>query len=93
MMRHIAKREPKGAWKVKGKTRDELFMIFEENASVASMKSLPIISDALFERTGVRVSSSRIRDFRAIWKKGSSMRPTPMVVHSKRALAGRSSSP
>jgi hypothetical protein len=85
----MAKRGPKGAWKVKGKTRDELFMIFEENASVASTK----IPDALFERTGVRVSSSRIRDFRAIWKKGSSMRLTPMVVHSKRALAGRSSSP
>jgi hypothetical protein len=40
-------------------------MIFDENASVASMK----ISNALFESTGVRVSSSRIRDFRAIWKK------------------------
>ncbi len=84
----MAKRGPKGAWKVKGKTRDELSKIFEENASLASAK----ISDILFERTSVRVSSSRIRDFRAIWKRGLSTRPMPMVVYSKRALARRSSS-
>jgi hypothetical protein len=24
MLRHMAKRGPKGAWKIKGKTRDEL---------------------------------------------------------------------
>ena len=64
-------------------------MIFEENASVPSGK----ISDALFERTGVRISSSRIRDFRAIWKKGSSIRPTPMVEYSRRVRARQSSSP
>jgi hypothetical protein len=84
----MVKRGPKGAWKVKGKTRDELFKIFEDNASRASAK----ISDILFERTKVRVSSSRIRDFRATWKRGSSTRPMSMVVYSKRALARRSSS-
>lgn len=63
----MTKRGPKGAWKVEGKTRDELFRIFEENTSLASAE----ISDVLFERTGVRVSSSRIRDLGVIWKKGS----------------------
>ncbi len=85
----MAKRGPKGAWKVKGKTREKLFKIFKENASLASAK----ISDMLFDTTGVRVSSSRIRDFRAIWKRGSSTRPMPMVVYSKRAPARQSSSP
>lgn len=84
----MAKRGPKGAWKVKGSVRDELFEIFEENASVASTK----MSDVLFERTGVKVSSSRIRDFRAIWKRGSSMRHAPMVAYSKKAQALPSSS-
>jgi hypothetical protein len=84
----MAKRGPKGAWKVKSKTRDELFKIFEENASMASAR----ISDILFERRRVRVSSSRVRDFRAIWKRGSSTRPMPMVVYSK-AQARRLSSP
>lgn len=85
----MAKRGPKGAWKVKGEIRDELFNIFKENASLGSEK----ISDVLFERTGVRVSSSRIRDFRVIWKKGSSMRLVPMALYSRKAQAHRSSRP
>jgi hypothetical protein len=64
-------------------------MIFEENAYVASMK----ISDALFEWTGVRVSNNMIRDFRAIWKEGSSMRPTPTVEYPRRVRVYQSSSP
>lgn len=85
----MAKRGPKGAWKVKGRTRDDLFKLFEENASVGSAR----IADELFERTGVRVSSSRIRDFRGIWKRGSSIRPMPTALYSKRAQARPSSNP
>jgi len=64
-------------------------MTFKENASAASTK----ISDALFERTGVRVSSGRVGDLRAVWRKGSSMRPTPMVEHSRRVRVYQPSRP
>jgi hypothetical protein len=82
----MAKFGPKGAWKVKGKVHEELIRLFEENASVASNR----MSDILYERTGVRVSSSRIRDFRVVWKKGRSMKPVPMVAYSRNVQGHRS---
>ncbi len=82
----MAKRGPKGAWRVKGKVHEELIKLFEENASIASA----VISDMLYERTGVRVSSSRIRDFRAIWKKGRSMKPLPMAAYVRKGQGHQS---
>ena len=85
----MAKRGPKGPWKVKGAVREELMHIFRENASTPSDE----IADTLFQRTGTKVSDTRVREIRLVWKKGSSMKPTPTVPYPRRAQAHQSSSP
>ena len=51
---------PKGAWKFKGPVFEKLTKLFEENASAASWK----MAERVYKMTGVRVSSSRIREYR-----------------------------